>query len=188
MQGIAARDPEALAMLYDQRGGLLFALCLRVLKDRMAAEEALEDVFFEIWSKPDRFDPGRGTPINYLLNLTHSRAIDKLRSRVKLRRIELTTDRSSADPSSREITGPAYEQNTPADIAEDAERSESIRRAVRRLNEDQRQVVEMAFFDGLTHSEIAEKLSIPLGTIKTRIRQGLVHLKEALGNQLGYRP
>ena len=185
LQGIAARNPKALATLYDRRGGLLFALCLRVLKDRMAAEEALEDVFWEVWNKSDRFDANRGTPINYLLNLTQSRAIDKLRSRAKLKRLELATDRDAGDRGGRDITGPTLDHVTPADIAEDAERRESIRRAVGQLNEDQRQAVEMAFFDGLTHSEIAEKLSIPLGTIKTRIRQGLVHLKDALGNRLG---
>lgn len=187
LQGIAARDASALTTLYDRRGGLLFALCLRVLKDRMAAEEALEDVFWEVWNKFDRFDPQRGTPINYLLNLTQSRAIDKLRSRAKLRRLELATDRNAGDTGGRDITGPTLNQITPADIAEDAERRESVRRAVRHLNDEQRQAVELAFFDGLTHTEIAEKLSIPLGTIKTRIRQGLVHLKEALGNHLGYR-
>lgn len=187
LQGIAARDASALTTLYDRRGGLLFALCLRVLKDRMAAEEALEDVFWEVWNKSERFDPGRGTPINYLLNLTQSRAIDKLRSRAKLRRMELATDRNGGDTGGRDITGPKLNQITPADIAEDAERRESVRRAVRHLNDEQRQAVELAFFDGLTHTEIAEKLSIPLGTIKTRIRQGLVHLKEALGNHLGYR-
>ena len=185
---IAARDATALATLYDRRGGLVFALCLRVLKDRMAAEETLEDVFWEVWNKADRYDATRGAPLSYLMNLTQSRAIDKLRGRVKLRRMELSTDRNAAGSDGRDITGPLVNQITPADIAEDAERRESIRRAVRRLNDEQRQAVELAFFDGLTHTEIAEKLSIPLGTIKTRIRQGLVQLKETLGNHVGLRP
>jgi RNA polymerase sigma-70 factor (ECF subfamily) len=183
---IAERDQEALTALYDLRGGLLFALCLRILKDRMAAEEALEDVFWELWAKSDRFDPDRGTPINYLLNLTQSRAIDKLRGRAKLQRMELATDRDAAVMNSPST--PAYRtpQATPAEMAVDSERRNTVRSAVDGLNPEQRQAVELAFFDGLTHTEIADKLAIPLGTIKTRIRQGLVHLKKALAVQFGH--
>jgi RNA polymerase sigma-70 factor (ECF subfamily) len=182
MRGIASRDASALASLYDRRGPILFALCLRILRDRMAAEEALEDVFFEIWSKPDRFDPARGEPMNYLLNLTQSRAIDKLRGRAKLRRMQLETDReqgqdSPASPASTAQTAPSAD---PAARAADAERRAAIRKAVGRLSPEQRQAVELAFFDGFTHSEISQRLSVPLGTIKTRIRQGLVRLKDAL--------
>jgi RNA polymerase sigma-70 factor (ECF subfamily) len=181
MRGIAARDPAALAALYDRRGPVLFALCLRILRDRMAAEEALEDVFFELWSKPDRFDATRGEPMNYLLNLTQSRAIDKLRGRAKLRRMHLETDREQQDapalPASTAQTAPAAD---PAAQAADAERRAMIRSAVGRLSPEQRQAVELAFFDGFTHSEISERLSVPLGTIKTRIRQGLVRLRDAL--------
>jgi RNA polymerase sigma-70 factor (ECF subfamily) len=183
MRGIASRDASALASLYDRRGPVLFALCLRILRDRMAAEEALEDVFFELWSKPDRFDPARGEPMNYLLNLTQSRAIDKLRGRAKLRRMQLETDREreqnapAPPPASAAQTAPAAD---PAARAADAERREMIRRAVGGLSAEQRQAVELAFFDGFTHSEISERLSVPLGTIKTRIRQGLVRLRDAL--------
>jgi RNA polymerase sigma-70 factor (ECF subfamily) len=182
---IARRDESALTALYDLRGGLLFALCLRILKDRMAAEEALEDVFWELWAKSDRFDPNRGTPVNYLLNLTQSRAIDKLRGRAKLQRMELATDRDAGAMISQ--SAPAYRtpQSTPADIAIHSEQRNTVRNAVDGLNPEQRQAVELAFFDGLTHTEIAEKLAIPLGTIKTRIRQGLVHLKETLAVRFG---
>jgi RNA polymerase sigma-70 factor (ECF subfamily) len=182
MRGIAARDSAALGALYDRRGPVLFALCLRILRDRMAAEEALEDVFWELWTKPDRFDPARGEPMNYLLNLTQSRAIDKLRGRVKLRRMQLETDREQQDdapapPASAAQTSPAAD---PAAQAAEAERRATIRGAVARLSPEQRQAVELAFFDGFTHSEISERLSVPLGTIKTRIRQGLVRLRDAL--------
>jgi RNA polymerase sigma-70 factor, ECF subfamily len=185
LRAIAARDPAALASLYDRHGGLLFALCLRIVKDRMAAEEALEDVFWEIWSKFDRFDPQRGAPLSYLLNLTQSRALDKLRSGAKHRRMQLATDRDSGsdrptlDPSAAAPAGAG-----PVEQAAGAEQRQTVRRAVGTLAPEQRQAVELAFFDGFTHVEIAEKLAVPLGTIKTRIRQGLVRLREALGGAL----
>jgi RNA polymerase sigma-70 factor (ECF subfamily) len=185
LRAIAARDPAALAALYDRRGGVLFAFCLRILKDRMAAEEALEDVFWEIWSKFDRFDPARGAPLSYLLNLTQSRALDKLRSGAKRRRMQLATDR---DPGSDRPTldpGAAAPPGAgPVEQAADAEQRQTVRRAVGTLVPEQRQAVELAFFDGFTHVEIAEKLAVPLGTIKTRIRQGLVRLREALSGKL----
>ena len=181
LRGIAARDPAALAALYDRRGPVLFALCLRILKDRMAAEEALEDVFWEVWSKSDRFDASRGSGLAYLLSLTQSRAIDKLRGRAKLRRMQLATDRVSDNAAD---AGPVSAPSSdPSAQLADGEMRQTVRRAVDTLNADQRRAVELAYFDGLTHTQIAEHLSVPLGTVKTRIRLGLVRLREALGRE-----
>ena len=181
LMAIARREVTALGQLYDRRGGLLFALCLRVLKDRMAAEEALEDIFWELWTHADRYDASRGAALSYMLSLTHSRAVDKLRSGARHRRLELDTDRAAKGSSAGAPVRRDVNLAGPVDNAVDQENRECVREALTSLPSDQRQAVEMAFFDGLTHVQIAEKLEQPLGTIKTRIRQALVRLRKALG-------
>jgi RNA polymerase sigma-70 factor (ECF subfamily) len=176
MHAVAARDPNALRALYDRYAGLVFTLALRILRDRAEAEELLTDVFWELWSKAQRFDASRGTAIIYLTTLTRSRAIDRVRSRaskLKLAPLE-SQDIASASTSA-----------TPAADSLLAERRGLIRRAIEQLDPSQRQAIECAYYDGLSHSEIADRLNKPLGTVKTYIRQGLIRLRESLRSVYG---
>jgi RNA polymerase sigma-70 factor (ECF subfamily) len=176
MQAVAARDPGALRALYDRYAGLVFTLALRILRDRGEAEELLTDVFWELWSRAGRFDASRGTAVTYLTTLTRSRAIDRTRGRAaRLKTMSLeSSDTSSATTSA-----------TPATESLSAERRAVVRRAIDQLDPQQRQAIECAYYDGLSHSEIANKLNKPLGTVKTYIRQGLIRLRESLRTAYG---
>ena len=186
MERIASGDESALSSFYDRYKGIVFALCLRVLKDRGEAEDVLVEVFFEVWDRASRFDPGRGSPRTYLLTLTRSRAIDRHRSRAA-RGGPLVADAGQAATEgnaggSRGSTagGDTGREAGPAAAAVARESREMIRGAVAELDEHQRMAVELAFFEGLTHREIAERLETPLGTIKSRVRLGLARLRDAL--------
>lgn len=171
MERVASRDPSALAALYDRHGSLLLALCVRVLKDRMEAEEVVGDVFFELWERHERYRIERGSPVAYLLTLARSRAVDRLRSQSRKK--------------SRTV---AIDDAQPLDAAPDdpfrgsvlSEERRHVVAALTGLTDVQRQALELAYYDGLSHSEIAEALNEPLGTIKTRIRQGLIQLRRSL--------
>ena len=176
MQAVAARDPNALRALYDRYAGLVFSLALRILRDRAEAEELLTDVFWELWSKAQRFDASRGTAITYLTTLTRSRAIDRVRSRAT--KLKLAPIESEDAPA-------AATRSTPAGDSLLAERRALIKRAIDQLDPSQRQAIECAYYDGLSHSEIADKLNKPLGTVKTYIRQGLIRLRESLRTVYG---
>ena len=175
MQRIADGDPEALRMLYDRHSAVLFAICVRIVRDRSEAEQLLIDIYAELWERGDRYDPTRGTPLTYLVTLSHSRAIDRFRARKKNAPLSLDAI-ESPQPTSDKSLGPL--DNTLA-----GERRVLVTQALRTLEPNQRQAVELAFYDGLSHSEIAQKLNKPLGTIKTHIRQGLIRLRDALRNQ-----
>ena len=169
MRGIAAGDPMALRSLFDRHAGLVFTVCLRIVRDRAEAEDLLTEIFFELWQKRDRYNAMRGSPVSYLLTLARSRAIDRKR------RKRLTYD------TLLENVNTASSAPTPADASESNERGQLLTRCFDRLDSTQRQAIECAFYDGLSHSEVATKLARPLGTIKTQIRQGLLRLRECLG-------
>jgi len=170
MAAIAARDASALSVLYDRHGGTMFGLCTRILRDRGEAEEALGDVFLEVWNRADRYDPMRATPIAYLLNLTRSRALDRLRALRRRRHGLVEMDAPDAQSESA----------SPFDTAVSSETRARVTRALGELPPSQREALELAYFSGLSHSEIAASLGEPLGTVKTRIRQGLIHLRGSL--------
>jgi RNA polymerase sigma-70 factor (ECF subfamily) len=171
MEAIVSGDTAALAALYDRHSGLVFTLCLRILNDRSEAEDLLTDVFWELWSRADRYDPARGSPLTYLLTLSRSRAIDRRRTGMRHRRVHWEENQMGEQGSE---SGEA----SPLDGAISKELGCKIRAAVARLDPAQRQAVELSFFDDLSHGEIAERLGKPLGTIKTHIRQGLIRLRE----------
>jgi RNA polymerase sigma-70 factor (ECF subfamily) len=177
MRRIAGGEADALGELYDRYAGVVMATGLRVLKDRGAAEDFTLDVFWELWDRADRYDPGRGAPITYLLTLARSRAIDRKRSPSMRsgRAIDPT------DPATG-VQAAAMAEN-PLENAQRDERGRNVRQALQALEPAQRQVVELAFFEGLSHSEIAARLDKPLGTVKTNIRQGLIRLRELLRNE-----
>jgi len=169
---IRDRAPDSLADLYDGFAGALFSLALEILGDRWEAEEVVQDVFAYVWKKPESYSPEKGKFSSWLLVITRNRSIDRMRSRkrkvVHGEPIEALSNRQ--DHSSE-------------DGAEHAVRSDersSIKDAFGQLPEDQREVLELAYFRGLNHQEISEQLKLSLGTVKSRIRLGMEKLRRAL--------
>jgi len=181
MSAIAAGDPSALRDLYDRHAGQVLALCLRILRDRAEAEEALGDVFLELWEKADRFRETRGAPLSYLMTVARSRAIDRLRRR---QRTGTFVDSHPSLETVAPATPVAADAGPYLDMAA-SEQKAKIRRALAGLSAAERRAVELSFFDGLSHGEIAKTLQEPLGTVKSRIRQGLLRLRDALGDEYG---
>ena len=171
LERMARGDHEALAELYDRHGRLVFSLALRILRDQGDAEDIVQEVFAQAWRQAARYESSRGNVIAWLLNLTRSRAIDRLRGR------RARPDTAAGDPSTLEL--PDLSQPVDEQIALSTEAAR-IRAAVDELSVLQRVAIELAFYEGLTHVEIAERLELPLGTVKTRIRQGLLKLRERL--------
>lgn len=172
MARIGRGDANAFEELYRRHGGAVLALCLRILRDRAEAEDVLEEVFWELWQRRDRYDRERAAPFSYLMTLTRSRALDRLRFR--RRREGVWQSMGVGEPPA------APEDPTPYDGALVAEQRAAIERALRELPEASRRAVELNFFEGLSHREIADRLGDPLGTVKTRIRQGLLSLRKVL--------
>lgn len=168
---IAAGDQSALASLYDRLAGLLVATARRILGDGAEAEDIVHDVFVTIWEKAASFDPARGSAAAWALTLVRHRAIDRLRSRA--RRGELLSASAPDDLGYHEPSG----QDAPL-AADLADRSALVRSALADLPAEQRRALELAFFSGLTHEQIARRLDSPLGTIKARIRRGLLALRD----------
>ena len=173
MAAVARGDRDALSRLYDQYNRLVFTLCLRVIRDRGEAEDLLIEVFQELWARSDRYDPTRGSPLTYLSTLARSRAIDRLRSRSKA--IGATVTLASVGDSPVDQT-----ELTPGANVELAEQRQRVTAALGTLDRAYREAVELSFYDGLSHTEIAEKLNKPLGTVKTYIRQGLIRMRDLL--------
>ena len=173
---IARGDQDALAALYDSTNRLLFGLILRVLNEQGAAEEVLMDVYTQVWKQAPTYDAGRGSPLAWLTTIARSRAIDRLRSGWQTQQrsepLDVVTDKETSAFSPEEDS--VY-----------AERQRLVRKALAALSPEQREVIELAYYGGLSHSEIAEKLKQPLGTVKTRTRLGLMKLRDALTPLLG---
>ena len=163
LRQLAGGDGHALGDLYYRYGSVIRGLALRILRDRSDAEDVVQDVFVQVWSQAARFDPLRGTPQAWLCTIARTRAIDRLRRRVA-RREDLV------DPPPGVSQWPHTEERI------------AVRRALGVVSPDQRRALELAYYEGLTHSEIARKLGAPLGTIKTRIRTALTRLRDALGS------
>jgi RNA polymerase sigma-70 factor, ECF subfamily len=174
MQAIAAGDRAALSTLYDRHGGLLLAICRRVLHDAAEAEDVLTEIFVEVWTRSDRYNPARGSPLTYLVTLSRSRAIDRKRSRGKGPHV--TSDNTDI--------GQASSTPGPFQLMELNEQAAAVRDALAELEPAQREALECAFYEGLSHSEIAQKLNKPLGTVKTYIRQGLIRLRDRIRSDL----
>jgi RNA polymerase sigma-70 factor (ECF subfamily) len=170
---IAARDSSAMAALYDRHSRTVFSLVLRIVEDRAEAEEVVQDVFAQAWRQADRYDAKRGAVAAWLITIARSRAIDLIRSR------RARPDAVQAPDEQIMLRLPDVAEPTDIVLAS-AERAAQVRKALRQLPFLQRSAIELAFFEGLSHTEIAERLEQPLGTVKTRIRLGLLKLREAL--------
>jgi len=182
MAAIAAADSSALGELYDRHAPALLAICIRLLRDRGEAEDVLVEVFWEIWERGQRYEAKRASPLAYLATVARSRALDRLRRRRLEGRVRLAAQdwATLAAQSSGSVDAPGPLADTLA-----SEQRRRVRVALDALAPAQRQVVELSFLDGLSHSEIAEQLGAPLGTVKTWIQKGLVHLRDVLRLQYG---
>ena len=173
MRRMGAGDAGALAELYDRHGRAMFSLAFRILRDQGDAEEVLQDVFAQAWRQAARYDTTRGVVVAWLLMMTRSRAIDRLRAR---------RGRPTLQDEHPAVLRDLSDEAAPADLTLlTAEQVARVRAALEELPAAQRTAIELAFYEGLTHTEVAEQLEQPLGTVKTRIRMGLLRLRAALG-------
>jgi len=172
LKAVAANDEVSLAQLYDCYRVILFGLLMRILNNRAEAEDVLQEVFLQVWRKAGDFDENRGRPFTWLVTLTRSRGIDRLRT--------LSARERVAEAGAKEAT------EAVSDAASDAFKSEQrglVTDALAQLPDEQKRALMLAYFDGLTQSEIATRLGAPLGTVKTRMRTGLMKLRELLAGK-----
>ena len=172
---VADGDQSALTTLYDSTSRLVFGLILRVVTDRSSAEEVLLDVYTQVWRQASTYDSKRGAPLAWLMTIARTRGIDRLRSGKHEHQNKESLDAigemaaSTANPETDSVT---------------AERRQLVRSALDALSAEQREVIELAYYGGLSHSEIALRLGQPLGTVKTRTRLGMMKLRDMLRQTL----
>lgn len=176
LRRIAARDKEALGSFYDQTADPLYSIACRILGNAEEAEEVIQDVFVLIWAKASKYDAAKGRAFHWALSLTRHRCIDRLRARQRRSRVILELD--------GELEWDQVAEAAPLPGALETHDIALIQSAVNDLPLEQRQAIEMAFFAGQSHQEIADSLHEPLGTVKARIRRGMLKLRDALQNLL----
>ena len=176
LQRIAARDAAALAELYDRHSRLLFSLVVRIVSDRGEAEEILQEVFVRVWTRVDMYDARMGAPLPWMVRVARNKAIDRLWAR----RVRAAVDTPAVDLAAVEATAAATGIQTPEAAVLDSERRRRVTGALAGLPAEQRQLIEQAFFEGYTHSELAQRFGLPLGTVKTRIRLGMLAMRKGL--------
>ena len=173
VQRIATGDSNAFASFYDAFSGALYSLAFKILGSAEEAEDVLQTACLRMWDDAVRFDPRRGTPFTWAYTITRSKALDRLR--LRQRRAQLMESGGTQELVAQSIGTPSAE-----DELVDRERATAVRSALGTLPEDQREAIELAFFSGLTQQEIAARLGEPLGTVKARIRRGMMKLKSPL--------
>jgi RNA polymerase sigma-70 factor, ECF subfamily len=175
IERIGRGDQSAFSALYDRLSRPLYSLALRMLGDAGDAQDALQDVFLQIWSRAATYNPEQSTVFSWTVLLTRSRVIDRLRARKRrLRVVDSATGDEDADVAD------ASTMESAADTADKNDEAARVRSVLNNLPSEQREAIELAFFGHLTHHEIAARLGEPLGTIKARIRRGLLKLRERL--------
>ena len=167
---VATGDQEAFAAVYDALAPSVYGTVKRVLRDPAQSEEVTQEVFVEIWRNASRFDDGRGTVKAWAVTIAHRRAVDRVRS-----------EQAHRDRHERDALAVVAPEPTPEDRAVAVSERSSARDALATLSAPQREVLELAFYDGYTHVQIADRLGVALGTVKTRIRDGLIRLRTATG-------
>lgn len=171
---IRGGEQAALDLLYGRYSSPVYSLVWKILQNAEEAEDVALDVFWQVWRQADRYDPARGAPPAWIFTLARSRAIDRLRARNRKEDRTVSID----DPNLN--IDPLDENATPDQVVSFRQSRDAVRAAMTKLSPVQREAVELAFLKGLTHVEIAERLGQPLGTVKTRIRQGLIRLRRHL--------
>ncbi|MER3388824.1 MAG: sigma-70 family RNA polymerase sigma factor [Microcella sp.] len=171
LQRVATGDQRAFSELYDLITPRMLGLVRHVLKDHAQSEEVVQEVLLEIWQTAPRFDPNKGKAVTWMLTMAHRRAIDRVRSA-----------QSSRDRDTKiGIRDLGREYDSVSESVEIRIEHERVERALTKLTELQRQAVELAYYGGYTHSEVSTMLSVPIGTVKTRLRDGMIRLREELG-------
>ncbi|MEK6801705.1 MAG: sigma-70 family RNA polymerase sigma factor [Nitrospirota bacterium] len=168
---IAAGDQPALAEFYDASSAKVFGLAMKILGERTAAEDVTMDVYTQVWRRASTYDAERGTPGSWLMTLAKTRAIDRFRSSYLERGRQVPLDQVA------ELSGDA---DTPEQYSAGLERQRLVQEALACLSTEQRQAIALAYYWGLSQSEIADRLKLPLGTVKTRMRLGMIRLREVL--------
>ncbi len=180
LQRIASKEPDALSELYDHYSKLLFGLLKSILKKTEEAEDILQEVFTTIWEKADQFDTERGSAYTWIVSITRNKGIDRLRSKVYKEQKKQSTSLDDDD-----VFHPLYsEENNPPENTILSDRAERVYGALQKLSEKQRSVIQVAYFDGLSQNEISDEYDIPLGTVKTRMRDGMIKLRELLAQEM----
>ena len=164
-------DEAAFARLYDATAARAFGLAVRVVRDPAQAEEVTQEAFLEIWRTASRFDRERGSAVSWVLTLVHRKAVDRVRSAEASTRRDTTYHQSNV----------AVEHDSTAEAAQASMEARRVRQALGSLTEVQREALELAYFKGYTHTEVATMLDLPVGTAKTRIRDGLIRLRDTMG-------
>lgn len=170
ISGVAIGDRQAYRRLYDATSPKLFAIALRMLREEGRAEDVLQDSFVNVWNSAASYNPSLSAPMTWMVTIVRNRALDYIR-RVDPRTVELDDDLSAVLES---------DQPSPADLAASGQDAVALQRCLKRLDASQRQVIAFAYFQGLTHSELATTLGIPIGTVKTWIRRGLEKMRRCL--------
>ena len=177
---IIARDQSAVADLYDRHSRLLFSLILRILHDRGEAEEVLQEVFLSVWTKADTYDTTLGCPAAWLVRIARNRGIDRLRANsVRTRTLEAVQPQPGGS-GLRIVEEAQGADDDPETSAARSEQRGGVLRALDTLPAEQRELIEHAYFLGLTHSELAARFGLPLGTVKSRVRAGMLALRQQL--------
>jgi RNA polymerase sigma-70 factor, ECF subfamily len=171
---IGRRDQAAFSALYDRLSGPLYSLAMKMLGDPAEAQDALQEVFLQIWSRAGTYDPEQSSVFSWTVLLTRSRVIDRLRARGRRSRVVVTSTEDAP------IAADASTVESAADTAEKNDEAVRVRYVLNNLPSEQREAIEMAFFEHLSHHEIATRLGQPLGTVKARIRRGLLKLRQRL--------
>ncbi|OKK16339.1 RNA polymerase subunit sigma [Streptomyces sp. CB00455] len=171
MERVSHGDEDAFAVLYDAVASTVFGIAVKVVRDRSQSEEVAQEVMIDVWRQAARYRPEQGSVMTWVATIAHRRAVDRVRS--------------AQAAANREHANAVRDQETPFDdVAEQVETrldSEQVRRCLRGLTELQRQAVTLAYYQGLTYREVAETLRSPLATIKTRMRDGLIRLRDCMG-------
>lgn len=164
-------DQAAFADFYDATSARAFGLAVRVVRDPAQAEEVSQEAFLEVWRTASRFDSARGSAIGWLLTMVHRKAVDRVRS----------AEASSRRDTSYHQDSGAVDHDSTAEAAEASMEARRVRGALEELTTVQREALELAYFGGYTHTEVATMLDLPVGTAKTRIRDGLIRMRDAMG-------
>ncbi len=174
---VARSDQAAFAQLYDRLSVPLYSLALRLLGDPAEAQDALQDVFLQIWRRASSYDANQSSVFSWATLITRSRVIDRLRARGRRLRVIVSSTDDENQPTE---SANASVEEVAADSVDRNDEAMRVRKILNKLPNDQRQAIELAFFSDLTHHEIAARLALPLGTIKARIRRGLLKLRERI--------
>lgn len=171
LQRSSRGDEQAFAELYDATSARAYGLALRVVRNPAHAEEVLQEAYLDAWRTSARFEPGRGSAVGWLLTIVHRKAVDRVRSVEAASRRDATFERESRP----------VDHDQTAEVAHSSLEAKRVRTAVATLTDVQREAVQLAYFGGYTHTEVATLLDVPVGTAKTRIRDGLIRLRDTMG-------